>query len=208
LGAAELLRLLLTHFEAEVVPYTALLALPLMARLSDWVGAVRHSASLAFAAAVRLLPLEAGTPLPPLPIASASSSSSSSSALHVRRLQARADLQLLLQPSSTSASASSASVAAASAPSSSAQQAVEDELPLPSELSASLRPYQRAGVKWLAFLKRFNLHGCLCDDMVRSAFFGCQPSVLTCTCTFSALLRYVGRELAKHCKPSAFWRLP
>lgn len=30
---------------------------------------------------------------------------------------------------------------------------------------ADLRPYQLEGIKWLAFLAKYNLHGALCDDM-------------------------------------------
>lgn len=33
------------------------------------------------------------------------------------------------------------------------------------KLNAELRPYQIEGVKWLAFLSKYNLHGALCDDM-------------------------------------------
>lgn len=33
------------------------------------------------------------------------------------------------------------------------------------EIKAELRPYQREGVNWLAFLNRYGLHGILCDDM-------------------------------------------
>src|SRR5581483_6752067 len=32
-------------------------------------------------------------------------------------------------------------------------------------IQAELRPYQQAGVNWLAFLNKFKLHGILCDDM-------------------------------------------
>ena len=34
-------------------------------------------------------------------------------------------------------------------------------------VKAELRRYQQEGVNWLAFLQKFNLHGVLCDDMVR-----------------------------------------
>jgi superfamily II DNA or RNA helicase len=37
--------------------------------------------------------------------------------------------------------------------------------PLPADLTATLRPYQRRGVDWLAFLKRAALGGILADDM-------------------------------------------
>ena len=36
-----------------------------------------------------------------------------------------------------------------------------------STLQVTLRPYQQEGVNWLAFLRRFGLHGVLADDMVR-----------------------------------------
>jgi superfamily II DNA or RNA helicase len=39
------------------------------------------------------------------------------------------------------------------------------EAPLPADLSASLRPYQRQGVNWLAFLRGAGLGGLLADDM-------------------------------------------
>jgi TATA-binding protein-associated factor len=32
-------------------------------------------------------------------------------------------------------------------------------------LSVTLRPYQQEGINWLAFLRRFGLHGVLADDM-------------------------------------------
>ena len=34
-------------------------------------------------------------------------------------------------------------------------------------LPITLRPYQQEGINWLAFLRRFGLHGVLADDMVR-----------------------------------------
>ena len=42
-----------------------------------------------------------------------------------------------------------------------------EEVPLPANLRSSvrLRPYQRHGVNWLAFLQRFGLNGILADDM-------------------------------------------
>ncbi|KAI9209494.1 uncharacterized protein BJ171DRAFT_487176 [Polychytrium aggregatum] len=36
---------------------------------------------------------------------------------------------------------------------------------LPVVIKADLRPYQKEGVNWLAFLNRYQLHGILCDDM-------------------------------------------
>ena len=39
------------------------------------------------------------------------------------------------------------------------------EAPLPADLTATLRPYQREGVNWLAFLREAGLGGILADDM-------------------------------------------
>ncbi|ORY40453.1 hypothetical protein BCR33DRAFT_754270 [Rhizoclosmatium globosum] len=36
---------------------------------------------------------------------------------------------------------------------------------VPKGIEAELRPYQKDGVSWLAFLNRYGLHGILCDDM-------------------------------------------
>lgn len=36
---------------------------------------------------------------------------------------------------------------------------------IPVPINAELRSYQQAGVNWLWFLNRYNLHGILCDDM-------------------------------------------
>ena len=40
-----------------------------------------------------------------------------------------------------------------------------DEFELPMEISGELRLYQRAGISWLAFLRRCGLHGVLADEM-------------------------------------------
>ncbi len=40
-----------------------------------------------------------------------------------------------------------------------------EKIPVPSELSASLREYQKEGLNWLNFLDQFNFGGCLADDM-------------------------------------------
>lgn len=38
-----------------------------------------------------------------------------------------------------------------------------DPYVIPVNIKAELRPYQRDGVSWLAFLAKYQLHGILCD---------------------------------------------
>ena len=40
-----------------------------------------------------------------------------------------------------------------------------EDFELSVRLECELRPYQREGIAWLAFLRRTGLHGCLADDM-------------------------------------------
>ncbi|AKQ47500.1 DNA helicase [Rufibacter radiotolerans] len=40
-----------------------------------------------------------------------------------------------------------------------------EEIEVPQDLKATLRPYQRQGLNWLHFLDQFNFGGCLADDM-------------------------------------------
>jgi SNF2 family DNA or RNA helicase len=40
-----------------------------------------------------------------------------------------------------------------------------EKLPAPKKLAGRLRPYQRRGFSWLAFLRQYGLGGCLADDM-------------------------------------------
>jgi TATA-binding protein-associated factor len=41
---------------------------------------------------------------------------------------------------------------------------------IPIKLKGTLRSYQQEGVSWLAFLKKYNLHGILCDGTSISPF--------------------------------------
>lgn len=67
LGAAEALAQLVCVRGAALAAYLAFLAVPLMRRMADPLPEVRAKVSATFAAVVRLLPLEAGAPEPPLP---------------------------------------------------------------------------------------------------------------------------------------------
>jgi hypothetical protein len=51
------------------------------------------------------------------------------------------------------------------------------EVPMPKALQeVTMRPYQREGLCWLAFLRRSGLHGVLADDMVRRLTYQTDPS--------------------------------
>jgi TATA-binding protein-associated factor len=39
---------------------------------------------------------------------------------------------------------------------------------IPVTIKAELRKYQQDGVNWLAFLSKYQLHGILCDGMLRN----------------------------------------
>ena len=60
------------------------------------------------------------------------------------------------------------------------------------EINGELRPYQRAGISWLAFLRRCGLHGVLADEMglgktlQATAIVVCESLLKTsvpCACT-------------------------
>ncbi|MEL6534739.1 MAG: SNF2-related protein [Bacteroidota bacterium] len=40
-----------------------------------------------------------------------------------------------------------------------------EEAPVPEDFKGELRPYQKAGFNWMAFLNKYNFGGCLADDM-------------------------------------------
>jgi TATA-binding protein-associated factor len=88
---------------------------------------------------------------------------------------------------------------------------------LPMPLTLTLRPYQKEGVNWLAFLRRFGLSGALCDDMGlgktlqataalaadvaerRAAGVAHAPSLVVCPPT---LVGHWAEEVAKYLPPS------
>jgi TATA-binding protein-associated factor len=64
-----------------------------------------------------------------------------------------------------------------------------DDFPLPFALrGATLRRYQQEGINWLAFLRRFGLHGVLADDMGLGALFIVVVIVAAGTCTAAACM--------------------
>jgi TATA-binding protein-associated factor len=64
LGAVEVMAVLMQQLQRQLVPYTVLLVVPLLRRMSDPAAAVRRRAALCFGGLMALLPLAQGMPLP------------------------------------------------------------------------------------------------------------------------------------------------
>lgn len=64
LGAVEVMAALMQQLQRQLVPYTVLLVVPLLRRMSDPAAAVRKRAALCFGGLTALLPLAQGMPLP------------------------------------------------------------------------------------------------------------------------------------------------
>jgi hypothetical protein len=64
LGAVEAMAALMQTLQRQLVPYTVLLVVPLLRRMSDPAAAVRRRAALCFGGLTALLPLAQGLPLP------------------------------------------------------------------------------------------------------------------------------------------------
>ncbi|GIL55055.1 hypothetical protein Vafri_10704, partial [Volvox africanus] len=62
---------------------------------------------------------------------------------------------------------------------------------LPFQLPYTLRPYQQDGINWLAFLRRFGLHGVLADDMGLGKTL--QASCIMAAASLEAEAAYAGR---------------
>ncbi|XP_077975893.1 TATA-binding protein-associated factor 172-like isoform X2 [Styela clava] len=131
MGIIELVSNIIDCLKTEILPYTVLLIVPLLGRMSDHNTQVRLIATQCFASLIQYLPVEASVPdAPDLP-----------SVLVEKRKHERRFLEQLLDSSSL------------------------DQYPIPVPINAKLRSYQQDGVKWMAFLNRYKLHGVLCDDM-------------------------------------------
>lgn len=119
----------------SMAPYLVLLVVPLLSRMGDADHAARAAASAAFALFTPLLPLAASNAHSDPPPGLSSEQVST-----IRR-----DTRFLEQLLDNSKL---------------------DEYTLPITLQGvTLRKYQRDGISWLAFLRRFGLHGILADDM-------------------------------------------
>ncbi|XP_032595951.1 TATA-binding protein-associated factor 172 [Drosophila grimshawi] len=139
-GAVETIERVVNRLQIRVVPYIVLLVVPLLGAMSDSDESVRLLATHSFATLIQLMPLD-----------STSSSSSSGKAtqqqiiksepLQERKTRDREFLDYLFAPKTI------------------------PDYRVPVALSVELRGYQQAGINWLWFLNKYNLHGILCDDM-------------------------------------------
>ncbi|KAH8311233.1 hypothetical protein KR044_005137, partial [Drosophila immigrans] len=140
-GAVEAIERVVNRLQIRVVPYIVLLVVPLLGSMSDADESVRLLATHSFATLVQLMPLD-----------NSSSSNSNSSGVKVeggvktepleeRKTRDREFLDYLFKPKTI------------------------PDYHVPVSLSVELRGYQQAGINWLWFLNKYNLHGILCDDM-------------------------------------------
>lgn len=131
MGTVELVSNIIDSVQTSILPYTVLLIVPLLGRMSDQNLQVRLAANGCFASLIQYLPVESSIPDPP----------NVPSSLIEQKKSNRRFLEQLLDSKSL------------------------EEYPIPIPINAKLRKYQEEGVKWLAFLNRYKLHGILCDDM-------------------------------------------
>ncbi|KAL4458077.1 hypothetical protein ABPG75_012942 [Micractinium tetrahymenae] len=131
LGALLALHLTASALCLALVPFSVLVVVPLMGRMSDAQPLARALAARTFAAVVAIMPLAQGAEEP-------GGLDEAQRALLAREGRF---LQQLLDNSTM------------------------DDYALPIALNGTLRRYQQEGINWLAFLRRFGLHGVLADDM-------------------------------------------
>ncbi|XP_062121564.1 LOW QUALITY PROTEIN: TATA-binding protein-associated factor 172 [Drosophila sulfurigaster albostrigata] len=139
-GAVEAIERVVNRLQIRVVPYIVLLVVPLLGSMSDADESVRLLATHSFATLVQLMPLDNS---------SASNSKSGvktegeikNEPLEERKTRDREFLDYLFKPKTI------------------------PDYHVPVSLSVELRGYQQAGINWLWFLNKYNLHGILCDDM-------------------------------------------
>ncbi|KAH8417214.1 hypothetical protein KR222_006412, partial [Zaprionus bogoriensis] len=145
-GAVETIERVVNRLQIRIVPYIVLLVVPLLGSMSDTDESVRLLATHSFATLIQLMPLDSSTPT-----GSTTTSSSSggvikatdlkSEPLQERKTRDREFLDYLFAPKTI------------------------PDYKVPVTLSVELRGYQQAGINWLWFLNKYNLHGILCDDM-------------------------------------------
>ena len=128
----------------SIIPFTVILVVPVLRRICDVDWYVRTMASKCFASLIKLYPLsESAADLPPV----SSGDNIKPLITNERLIAIKASQQEFLDQLMDQ------------------RKLRAHELPNEVLIEVNLRPYQQMGVNWLGFLKKFNLHGILCDDM-------------------------------------------
>lgn len=136
-GAIETIERVVDKLQIRIVPYIVLLVVPLLGAMSDNDECVRLLSTHCFATLIQLMPLDTTA-------AAAKNESKSeikSADLQARKTRDREFLDYLFAPKTI------------------------PNYKVPVTISVELRSYQQAGINWLWFLNKYNLHGILCDDM-------------------------------------------
>ncbi|XP_037813785.1 TATA-binding protein-associated factor 172 [Lucilia sericata] len=136
-GAIETIERVVEKLQIRIVPYIVLLVVPLLGAMSDNDECVRLLSTHCFATLIQLMPLDTTA-------ATASNGIKhelKSADLQARKSRDREFLDYLFAPKTIP----------------------NYKVPVP--ISVELRSYQQAGINWLWFLNKYNLHGILCDDM-------------------------------------------
>lgn len=136
-GAVETIERVVNRLQIRIVPYIVLLVVPLLGAMSDTDESVRLLATHSFATLIQLMPLDSSS------TNSAESKGSNgvkdtnlkSEPLLERKTRDREFLDYLFAPKTI------------------------PDYKVPVALSVELRGYQQAGINWLWFLNKYNLHG-------------------------------------------------
>lgn len=137
LGAVVAAQEIVSALGLKMVPYVQLAVVPLLTRMSDPAPATRSVASRCFASVVALMPLAHGVPPPP-ELTPAQLDALQREGGFLQQLLDNRQMEDFVLPFSLRK-----------------QGQGQDE--------GKLRRYQQEGVNWLAFLRRFGLHGVLAD---------------------------------------------
>uniref|UniRef100_T1PLY8 TATA-binding protein-associated factor 172 n=1 Tax=Musca domestica TaxID=7370 RepID=T1PLY8_MUSDO len=136
-GAIETIERVVEKLQIKIVPYIVLLVVPLLGAMSDVDESVRLLSTHCFATLIQLMPLDTVGGQQGNGIKHEIKSAD----LQARKTRDREFLDYLFSP-----------------------KTIPDyKVPVP--ISVELRSYQQAGINWLWFLNKYNLHGILCDDM-------------------------------------------
>uniref|UniRef100_A0A1I8PPP2 TATA-binding protein-associated factor 172 n=1 Tax=Stomoxys calcitrans TaxID=35570 RepID=A0A1I8PPP2_STOCA len=134
-GAIETIERVVEKLQIKIVPYIVLLVVPLLGAMSDTNESVRLLSTHCFATLIQLMPLDS------VAQGNGIKHEIKSADLQARKTRDREFLDYLFQPKTI------------------------PDYRVPVQINVELRSYQQAGINWLWFLNKYNLHGILCDDM-------------------------------------------